>query len=386
MNSGPTQRTVLVIELETVAQQFVQHASVYQVASYGAGNVNDTFLVTLSTQEPAIQADRFVLQRINQHVFRQPDLILVNMRIFTDAMRAQLARETQDGQRRWEVPLVISTRHGQDYWVDEAGGFWRAISLIERAKTYARIRDAAHAREAGYALGRFHRLISDLDPGQLHDTLPGFHITPNYLAEYDRVMAQFAPAHGAQNPAVAYGQAFVAERRHWATVLEEARSQGRLALRTMHGDPKVDNILIDDVTGQAVSIIDLDTVKPGLVHYDIGDCLRSCCNPAGEETTDLSSVVFDLDLCRDILTGYLNEAARFFMPYDYAHLYDAIRLITFELGLRFFTDHLAGDRYFKVRHPQHNLDRALVQFRLLEQIEAQEEAIRTIVDELTPTR
>lgn len=370
------------IEPEAIAQHFVQRATIHQVESYGAGNVNDTFLVTLSTHEPLIQADRFVLQRINQHVFRQPDLILVNMRIFTDAMRAQLAREANGAQRRWEVPLVIPTRQGQDYWVDEAGGFWRAISLIEHARTYAKIRDAAHAREAGYALGRFHRLISDLDPGQLHDTLPGFHITPGYLAEYDRVVAQLALAPEAQQPAVAYGQAFVAERRHWATVLEDARGQGRLTLRTMHGDPKVDNILIDDTTGQAVSIIDLDTVKPGLVHYDIGDCLRSCCNPAGEETTDLSSVVFDLDLCRDILAGYLNEAARFFTPYDYAHLYDAIRLITFELGLRFFTDHLAGDRYFKVKHPQHNLDRALVQFRLVEQIEAQEEAIRTIIAEL----
>lgn len=374
------------IEAEGIAQHFTQNAAVLQAESYGAGNVNDTFLVTLSEHEPLIGADRFVLQRINQHVFRQPELILVNMRIFSDAMRAQLGREADGTQRRWEVPLVIPTRQGQDYWVDEAGGFWRAISLIERARTYPKIRDAAHAREAGYALGRFHRLISDLDPAQLHDTLPGFHITPGYLAEYDRVVAHPSPSLAARHPAVAYGQAFVAERRHWATVLEDARAQGRLTLRTMHGDPKVDNILIDDATGQAVSIIDLDTVKPGLVHYDIGDCLRSCCNPAGEETTDLASVRFDLDLCRDILTGYLNEAARFFTPYDYAHLYDAIRLITFELGLRFFTDHLAGDPYFKVRHPQHNLDRALVQFRLVEEIEAQEEAIRAIVAELTPTQ
>jgi Ser/Thr protein kinase RdoA (MazF antagonist) len=373
-----------VIEPAGIASQFVQHATVLQAESYGAGNVNDTFLVTLNTHEPLIGADRFVLQRINQHVFRQPELILVNMRIFTDAMRAQLAREADGAQRRWEVPLVIPTRQGQDYWVDEEGGFWRAISLIEHAKTYAKIRDAAHAREAGYALGRFHRLVSDLDPSRLHDTLPGFHITPGYLAEYDRVAAQ--STRGAQHPAVAYGRAFVGERRHWAGVLEEARAHGRLTLRTMHGDPKVDNILIDETTGQAVSLIDLDTVKPGLVHYDIGDCLRSCCNPAGEETTDLTSVRFDLDLCRDILAGYLNEAARFFTAHDYAHLYDAIRLITFELGLRFFTDHLAGDYYFKVKYPQHNLDRALVQFRLVEEIEAQEDAIRAIIAELTPTK
>jgi Ser/Thr protein kinase RdoA (MazF antagonist) len=280
--------------------------------------------------------------------------------------------------------LVIRTRGGEDYFADEEGGFWRAISLVERAKTYPKIRNAAHAHEAGYALGRFHRLISNLEPTRLHDTLPGFHITPQYLAQYDRVMAERTQAGGGEAPGVLYGQAFVAERRHWADLLEAAQRQGKLTLRAMHGDPKVDNILIDETTEQAVSIIDLDTVKPGLVHYDIGDCLRSCCNPAGEETTDLDSVVFDLDLCRAILKGYLSEAARFFTPYDYEYLYDAIRLISFELGLRFFTDHLAGNVYFKVRHPTHNLERALVQFRLLEQIEANEQAVRQIVASLKP--
>ena len=371
------------IDPQFVAAQFAHHAAVISVASYGAGNVNDTYLVTLDGIEPAINADCFVLQRINQHVFRQPRLILLNMRTFTDFMRAQMSQEEQR-DRRWEVPLVIRARSGQDYLEDEAGGFWRAISLVARAKTYPKIRDVAHAREAGYALGRFHRLISDLDPTRLHDTLPGFHITPQYLVHYDQVLAaRTAPASG-EGPDVLYGEDFVAAHRQLAIVLEEAYRQGKLTLRAMHGDPKVDNILIDERTGQAVSLIDLDTVKPGLVHYDIGDCLRSCCNPAGEETTDLDSVVFDLDLCRVILEGYLSEAARFFTPHDYAYLYDAIRLITFELGLRFFTDHLAGNVSFKVWHPTHNLERALVQFRLVEQIEANEQAIRQIVSSLTP--
>jgi Ser/Thr protein kinase RdoA (MazF antagonist) len=375
-------------QLQTIAQQFVQNNRVQNnrvrtVQPYGSGNVNDTFLVTLAQADPRIQSNRFILQRINQKVFPQPALILVNMLTFTDYMRQRLTRERQEAVRRWEVPLVLGVQQGANFLVDEEGHFWRAISLIEQAKTYPRIRDAAHAREAGYALGRFHSLISDLDPSQMHDTLPGFHITPQYLAHYDRVVAQrtqTSPDDGSS--AIRDGMAFVAARREWANVLEEAKAQGKLMLRTMHGDPKVDNILIDDANGQAVSLIDLDTVKPGLVHYDVGDCLRSCCNPAGEETTALDSVTFDLALCRNILEGYLGQAARFFTANDYAYLFDAIRLITFELGLRFFTDHLAGNVYFKVKHPQHNLQRAQVQFRLVEEIEQRERAIREMIDEL----
>jgi Ser/Thr protein kinase RdoA (MazF antagonist) len=370
-------------KVDTIAQQFAKAVSVQSVSSFGAGNVNDTFLVTLAGIAPELQADKFVLQRINQNVFKQPALILANMRIFTDFMRHQLAQETAATAGNWAVPLVIATADGQDYVEDADGGFWRAISLIEGAKTHPKIRDGHHARTSGYALGRFHRLISDLDPNLLHDTLPGFHITPQYLATYDRVLQEYLQASQLAGRAadVVYGLAFVAQRRQGAGVLEEARVAGKLRLRTMHGDPKVDNILIAETTGQAVSIIDLDTVKPGLVHYDIGDCLRSCCNRAGEETTDLTTVRFDLDLCRVILEGYLSEAARFFTPADYDYVFAAIRLIAFELGLRFFSDHLAGNVYFKVKHPEHNLDRALVQFTLVESIEQQERAIQQIVDE-----
>ena len=140
--------------------------------------------------------------------------------------------------------------------------------------------------EVGYALGRFHNLLSDLAPDHLSDTLPGFHLTPGYLAHYDEVLER----RGARpSPEVNYGLRFVAERRAFAPVLEDARAQGRLRLRPMHGDPKVNNVMLDTATGQAVALVDLDTVKPGLVHYDIGDCLRSGCNPLGEETERLGN-------------------------------------------------------------------------------------------------
>lgn len=370
-----------------IAQQFAAPAVVKQVQAYGSGNVNDTYLVTVMPTTAVANTDqeamsRFILQRVNTHVFRQPELILLNMQAFLAHMAERSALDQAATTQHWEMPQILVTATGQPYYVDQAGSFWRAISLIEGAKTHPTIRDAAHAREAGLALGRFHRLLSDLDPVQLHDTLPGFHVTPQYLAAYDQVLQSESAQRriaGERAEQATWGLNFVAARRAWVGVLEEALERGELVLRAIHGDPKVDNILIDELSGQAVSIIDLDTVKPGLVHYDIGDCLRSCCNPAGEETTALDSVTFDTDLCQVILAGYLQEAAHFFTPADYAYLYDAIRLITFELGLRFFTDYLAGDVYFKVKHSSHNLQRALVQFRLTQSIEDQAMKIQAII-------
>jgi Ser/Thr protein kinase RdoA (MazF antagonist) len=232
----------------------------------------------------------------------------------------------------------------------------------------------------GRALGRFHLLIHDLPCDQLADTLEGFHVTPRYLQAYRSVLASQPPGAGCQGSR--WCHAFVAQRLQLAPVLERARDQGLLRLRPIHGDPKGNNVLLDRRSGEAVALVDLDTVKPGLVQYDIGDCLRSGCNPAGEDANDPAAVRFDLDLCRPMLSGYLELARPCLSAADLDHIAVAVRLIAFELGLRFFTDHLAGNRYFRCRHPNHNLERALVQFRLTESIEAQQQAIAQLVEEL----
>lgn len=356
-----------------VARQFQFDGTVIAAAPLGAGNVNDTYLVHTS----APTHNKFVMQRINQQVFKRPQLIMLNLRTFSEHVKQRLTQEGGADARRWEVPGVTSTHTGDDFFVDDEGEFWRVIDFVEASHTFSAIQNSDHAREAGYALGRFHSLLSDLDPTQLHDTLEGFHITPQYLANYDAVLQQ--PQVALNHTDVAHGLRFVEERRAWASVLEDALASGQLALRAIHGDPKVDNIMLDNRTKQAVSIVDLDTVKPGLVHYDVGDCLRSCCNRLGEETERVDAVTFDTQLCKVILEGYLSEARHFFSQYDYAYLYDCIRLIAFELGLRFFSDHLAGNVYFKVKDDQHNLRRALVQFKLCESIEAQEAEIQSII-------
>jgi Ser/Thr protein kinase RdoA (MazF antagonist) len=363
--------------LTNIAQQFAASRQVTAIRSFGSGNINDTFLVTISD---AIEP-HFVLQRINTHVFLQPALVMQNMRIFTQHVCAKMQGEATDHTRRWAVPRVLLTADGQDGWLEPDETYWRAISFIDDSETIDIIQDIEHGREIGYALGRFHHLISDLDPAQLADTLEGFHITPQYLEYYQRVLPTYI---GVVNPEVDYCLKFVQARQEWARVLEDAKQAGKLPLRPIHGDPKVNNVMICITTQQAIGVIDLDTVKPGLVHYDIGDCLRSGCNPLGEETKDWEQVYFDAQMCRSILNGYLSQASGFLTDYDYEYLFDGIRLIAFELGLRFFTDHLAGNVYFKVKYPTHNLDRALVQFKLTESIEAQEQVIRKIIEDLRP--
>jgi Ser/Thr protein kinase RdoA (MazF antagonist) len=280
---------------------------------------------------------------------------------------------------RFELPSVLTAVDGPDHWIDGWGSMWRAISFIEGSESFDAVQDAGHAREVGRALGLFHTAVSDLPTDNLVDTLPGFHVTPEVLRRYDAVLLT---AWEPDSPELAHCRRFVDARRSSAGVLEDARAQGRLRPRPVHGDPKVSNVMIDTATRRAVSIVDLDTVMPGLVHYDVGDLLRSCCNAMGSEAEDWQAVTFDPELCRAALLGYLEWAGSFLTPWDIDHLYDAVRLIAFELGLRFLTDHLEGDVYFKATRPGQNLARALVQFGLTESIELQERTIRGIIEEL----
>ncbi|MDB9373927.1 phosphotransferase enzyme family protein [Nodularia sphaerocarpa] len=370
------------INLIAIAEKFTSQGQVTGIQSLGNGNINDTFLVTLDSSEKK----HFVLQRINTQVFRQPELVMQNMRILTDHVCVRQSRakgehrlKLTSANGRWEVPRVLLTQNTQNLWIDENNGYWRAISFVENAQSFDTLPDISYASEIGYALGMFHNLISDLPPAKLADTLPGFHITPAYLQQYEDILNKSYPH---LSPEVNYCLQFVSDRTTFANILEDAKATGKLPLRLMHGDPKINNVLFDITTHKAVSIIDLDTVKPGLVHYDIGDCLRSGCNSVGEETQDWEKVYFDTDLCQGILQGYLDVAQAFLTENDYSYIYAAIRLITFELGLRFFTDYLAGNVYFKIKYPEHNLARALVQFKLTESIESQETRIRQIIQDL----
>ncbi|ELS30609.1 MULTISPECIES: phosphotransferase enzyme family protein [Pseudanabaena] len=372
--------------IEEIVQKFLPQSPIANIQRFGSGNINDTFLISLKDNLkdnlPVKHSSHFILQRINSAVFKNPPMVMQNIRIYAAHVHDRL--QTSPLDRRWEIPQILPTEEGHDYWQTEQGEFWRSLSFIEGSQSFDVISDE-RAREVGYALGTFHHLTSDLAPTRLADTLEGFHITPRYFRQYEEILAK-GNRHIA--PEVDYCMRFVSDRQGLAHILEDAKASGKLQERTIHGDPKVNNILFDRQTQLAVSMIDLDTVKSGLIHYDLGDCLRSGCNLRGEETEQWEDVTFEIELCQGILQGYLAKARFFLTEYDYAYIYDAIRVIAFELGLRFFTDYLAGNIYFHAQHPEHNLWRSLVQFRLVESIESQESAIKQIIvasSKLKPT-
>lgn len=355
--------------LETdIANAFQLGGRIRDIRPYGQGLINDTFVVTIET------GHRAILQRINRHAFPHPEHIMENLRTLVNHIRRRQSN-SKAATRELSLPEIFTSHSGNDFVVDSEGGFWRALGFIENTRALETITNTTQAEEVGFALGRFHALIHDLDPARLHETLPGFHDAPNYLARFTQASAGKTP----NNPELRHCFSFFDARRDLVQVLATAKREGKFVIRPIHGDTKLDNFLFDVRSNRAVSLIDLDTVQPGLIHFDIGDCLRSCANPAGESPKDITSVRFDLDICRAILKRYLAETKNFLTENDYYYLYDAIHLIPFELGLRFLTDYLEGNHYFKTDWPGQNLHRAMVQVRLTASIEEFESEIKTLI-------
>ena len=365
------------MELSKLIQQFDIPGHLVTVMPTGCGNVNDTYLAIFRN---TFEESQVILQRINRNVFPDPELIMKNLRVVTAHVHAKLEIDSIRADRVWQMPKIIKTRDGNNFFVDDENGFWRVITKIPSASAFEEAQGVEHAHECGTVLGYFHWLLSDLPPENVQDPLPGFHVTPGYLAAYDDVLAEDPEAKDRLSASMEARRmaAFVEKRREFAVILQKALVCGELSKRMMHGDPKVNNIMIDDFTGKGSAMIDLDTISPGLVHYDFGDAIRSICNPAGEEDTNLSKVVLDLELCEAFCKGYLEQAEMFMSVADKSYLFDSVRLITFELGLRFFKDYLAGNIYFKTAYPEQNLHRARVQFKLCESIEVRESMLRKL--------
>ena len=370
------------MNLSILASKFNVKGRLVTLVPFGNGNINDTFLAVYRNTFTETQV---VLQRVNKSVFPQPEAIMANMHAITLHCHEKLEADAATGRddRVWQMPRIIKTKQGEDFTLDEKGEVWRMITRILSAHAFESAQSPEHALECGAALGHFHYLVSDMDTALIVDPLPGFHITSGYLAHYDETLNDPHARDILEASMEAKRLArYIEERRDFAVSLEKAEARGELKKRMFHGDPKVNNIMIDDFTGKGTAMIDLDTVSPGLVQIDVGDAVRSICNPAGEEELNLGKVSFDETLFQAFMKGYMKEAGAFMDAADRAWLFDAVRLLPFELGLRFFQDYLAGDRYFKVRQPGQNLNRARVQFRLCEAIEARERSIRAFLETL----
>ena len=348
-----------------VLSAFCRYPVSCTVTVLGCGNINDTYLVQSVSQT-------FVLQRINSDVFPEPLRVIDNFQKVSD----HLIRKKGRGRRQLQVAEPVLTKDNCLFYFDTAGSFWRAQTFIphERYRVLTRPEQAGHI---GQILATFHRRIADLDLHGFLDPLPGFHYLPGYLKEFDRETQKRELGADADEE-LCFCLAAVERYRQQASTLEKAKDAGILTVQPIHGDPKVDNFIFN-VRGEGVGLLDLDTVAMGLIHYDLGDCLRSCCNRAGETGNDELPVSFDMTFCRALLAGYFSGPAPLLTKEQCGYVFDGVLLICFELGLRFFTDHLRGNLYFKVQENGDNLVRAVKQFRLADDIAKLEQEIRALV-------
>jgi Ser/Thr protein kinase RdoA (MazF antagonist) len=271
---------------------------------------------------------------------------------------------------------LVPTKAGRGWHTDAAGNRWRCYVFVEGATGHDIIRNADQAYQAAKAFGAFQALVADLPGGRLVETIPNFHHTPSRYANFQAALAK--DAHGRASlaqPEIAFALA----RAHEVGVIADAMARGEIPERVTHNDTKLNNVLLDNETQEGICVIDLDTVMPGSALYDFGDLVRTSTSPAAEDETDLSKVTMQLPMFEALVKGYLSTAGGFLTPRERALLPFAGKLITFEIGLRFLTDWLEGDVYFKIKRPQHNLDRLRTQFKLVESIEAQLPAMQALV-------
>jgi len=353
-------------DVRAVARQFDLRGDFVTAELYGSGHINDTYCAVFDQGGTRV---RYVVQRINHHIFKNPAALMENIRRVT----AHLGHKS-DGQadlsRR--VLTLIPARDGQPFYCDAQGNHWRAYIFIEKARTFDAVESAQQAFQAAKAFGQFQKLLSDLPAPRLHDTIPDFHHTPKRFAALEKAIE----ADVANRAQWAKEEIAFAVRRKAATSL---LLEANLPERVTHNDTKFNNVMLDDVTGEGICVIDLDTVMPGLALYDFGDMVRTTTSPAKEDERDLSKVTMQFPMFEALARGYL-AAADFLTPSEKKLLPVSGKLITLEIGLRFLTDFLAGDTYFKVHRDGHNLDRCRTQFKLVESIEAQEAAMNKLVE------
>ena len=349
-----------------MAPNFQIDGELIAVTPFGNGHINETYCAVF--QQGSAQT-RFILQRINTAIFQSPALLMENMQRVTTHLAAKLASEPDCARR---VLTLIPARSGRAWHEDAQGGCWRMVRLIERTHACETAENPRQAFEAARAFGLFQKLLVDLPGRALNNTIPDFHNTPKRFAGFEQALAA-----DAVNRAFEAGAEIEFALAHQS--IAGALLNANLPLRVTHNDTKLNNVLLDDETGEGLCVIDLDTAMPGLSLYDFGDMVRTATSAATEDEQDLSRVNLQSPMFEALLRGYLSFAGSFLLAAEKKLLIVAGKVILFEQGIRFLADHLAGDTYYKVHRPNHNLHRCRTQFKLLKSMEQQEDALNRIV-------
>ncbi len=333
--------------------------------SYGNGHINDTFLVTMP---------RYILQRINTSIFRNPDELMENIENVTGFLREKL-REAGEDFERGTLQVVPAKDGGSYYKVDDDNVF-RVYRFVEGTKSIENSKTPKDLYEAGVGFGHFQKLLADFPVEKLHETIQDFHHTPKRIEALREAIRQDRAGRAGS---VQREIDFALENASWADCVVKGMEAGRIPVRVTHNDTKINNILFDRDTGKAVCVIDLDTVMPGSMLYDFGDALRIGGSSAAEDETDLDKVWFEEGAFEAFAKGYLSEMRETLTEAEMALLPLSVKLMTYECGIRFLTDYLNGDTYFKIHREHHNLDRARNQFKLVADIGNKEARLAQLV-------
>jgi hypothetical protein len=348
--------------LTAIFEQFAVPGQLFDAAPYGSGYINDTYLGRY--QVNGAEA-RYIHQRINHQVFKQPEKLMENLERVTRHLRQKIEAAGGDPQR--ETLNVVPTRSGAAFLRTEQGEYWRTFAFIPNTTTYDVCATPQMAYSPAYAFGNFQKLLADLPGERLHETIPDFHHTRKRFDAF----VQAVQADSAGRCAECRAEIdFILQRESDAGRVVDLLASGELPERVTHNDTKLNNVLIDEASGQGICVIDLDTVMPGSLLYDFGDLIRMGTATAAENEADLSKVRLDLQLFTWLARGYLDAVRDILTPLEWELLPFGGKIITYEQAIRFLGDYLRGDPYYKIRYPRHNLDRARNQIKMVQEMES----------------
>jgi len=356
-------------EIAAVIGEFDLGGKFLSAISHPQGHINDTYIVSCDATG---RVKQYVLQRINRNVFHNPELQMENIGRVLNHLQAR----ERDPRR---VLALVPTRDGAAFCKDNHGEYWRTYVYIENTKTCDVIDTPEQAYQAALSFGRFQNHLADLPEPRLRETIPDFHHTPKRFLAFEKTAAD-DPLGRSRDAGPEMELAY--KHRGLAGVLTGLLERGKVPERVAHNDTKINNVLFDSKTGEGLAVLDLDTVMPGLSLFDFGDLVRGSVSAGAEDDEDLSKVSVRLPIFEGLARGFLEGAGNVLTKPERAHLAVSAKILAYELGLRFLTDFLAGDVYFKTIRPQQNLKRCRTQFRLVGKLIESEGKMSRVVQKL----
>jgi len=360
-------------KLLEIAKHFVLDGTVVKIEPFGNGHINDTYRVTTKESE----VPDYILQRKNHQIFKDIPGMMENIIRVTDHIRNKLKQQdVRDVEKR--VIQHIKTNNGDYFYNDPEGNFWTVFLLIKGSHSVENIENPDHAYLAGKGFGKFQKQLKDLPGKPLNETIIDFH---NIEFRYRNFRNSLTVNYQNRKEQCKKEIDFAIEKEEEMHTLINAERNGEIPSRITHNDTKINNILFDNF-GQILCVIDLDTVMPGLVHFDFGDAIRTAANTAEEDEPELDKITINLQIFEAFARGFLEETKSILTEKEIELLPHSAKFMTFIMGLRFLTDYLDGDVYYKIEHPEHNIQRCRAQFKLVEEIGKHEGEMKSIIEKL----